>query len=218
MTETVEVRESPAQISGRAAVSIEPTEIGCHIGVFYVANDAGDVRHLHLAFHHALRDEIPASRERSVVPALAGTDLSTVATFARLVARRNADGRVPYALKDGARLNADGGVDLRGALGLTCATFVMELFRAADVVLLDEATWHAGRSAEREEEDRAAQAKLVGYLRSRNAVHAGLVEGEVGCTRFRSEEVAAASGLSGHPIGYDRAELFGRVLLMRLGE
>jgi hypothetical protein len=114
-----------------------------------------------------------------------------------------------------AHFSATGALELNGSLGLTCATFLDLVFAHAHVTLLDAATWEEGRSPERRAEDAAAQRRLVTYLRQMAgaAEHAELVAKEVPCTRIRAEEVAAASGMTGHPIPFARAELEGARIL-----
>lgn len=94
-------------------------------------------------------------------------------------------------------------------------TFIDLVFAHAHVTLLDEATWETGRSPERRAEDEAAQRRLVKYLRQTvgAAKHAELVEKEIPCTRIRAEEVAAASGMTGHPIPFARVEPEGARIL-----
>lgn len=114
-----------------------------------------------------------------------------------------------------ARFDPDGTLQLGRSLGLTCATFVTLVFGHAGIHLLDMSTWDTDRSAERKREDEDAQRRLVAYLRRNpeSAAHADLVERQVGCTRIRAEEVAAASGMTGHPIPFVRAEPEGRRVL-----
>jgi hypothetical protein len=179
-----------------------------HVGLSYRADDAGARCHLHLAFHFQLKnDEAPGADALWVTPRLDEIALADVRASAQLIARRHEDGRVPYAFQKGAaRFSAAGVLELNGSLGLTCATFLALVFAHAHVPLLDEATWEGGRSPERRAEDEAAQRRLVEYLRQIGAAkHAGLVEKEIPCTRIRAEEVAAASGMTGHPIPFARA-------------
>ena len=216
--EALTVLPMAAPQAQRAAVTIMPGAVGAHIGVRYVADDDGALRHMHLAFHHAFEDSACAPDDALwVVPGLRDEELEDVATSARLVARRHHDGRIPYAFdKRGAHFSAEGALVLGGSAGLTCATFVLVLFEHANLHLVDEVTWDAGRSAARIDEDERAQGELVAFLEKRDAAQAKRVEGEVGCTRVRAEEVAGASGIPGHPISFARAEPAGRYLLARL--
>lgn len=194
-----------------AVVTVCKSPVGAHVGISYRVDDDGARRHLHLAFHFRLQDdEAPDIDALWVAPRLDEFALADVRASAHLIARRHKDGHIPYAFKKGAaRFSATtGALELNGSLGLTCATFLDLVFAHANVPLLDAATWEEGRSPERRADDEAAQRLLVKYLRQTTgaAEHAELVEKEVPCTRIRAEEVAAASGMAGHPIPFVRAE------------
>lgn len=115
-----------------------------------------------------------------------------------------------------AAILSDGSVTLGESLGLTCATFLLALFDAAQVKLLALGSWDTDRTAERCDEDEAAQRQIVLHLRSHDPGHARLVEQDVGCTRVRAEEVAAASGMTERPADFARVEPEGRSVLSRL--
>jgi hypothetical protein len=191
--------------------------VGAHVGILYLANDDGVRDHLHLAWHYDLRNDRGQPSEGSwIVPRLRELELADVRASARLIAKRNADGRVPYALdRSTARFDATGALELNGSKGLTCATFLLLVFAHAQITLLDVGTWDRDRAEVRRREDDEAQAKLVAYLHSnpKSRAQAELIEREVGCTRIRAEEVAAASGMDGHPVEYLRAEPEGRRVL-----
>lgn len=187
-----------------AVVTVCESPVGAHVGLSYRVDDAGARRHLHLAFHFLLKnDDAPVADALWVAPRLDEIALADVRASAQLIARRHEDGRVPYAL------------ELNGSLGLTCATFLELVFAHAHVPLLDAATWEEGRSPERQAADKAAQQRLVDYLGgiAGAAKHAELVKKEIGCTRIRAEEVAAASGMTGHPISFACAEPEGARIL-----
>lgn len=200
-----------------AVVTVCKSPVGAHAGLSYRADDAGMRRHLHLAFHHLLRnDEAPSPDAFWVRPRLDEFELADVRASAHLIGRRHEDGKIPYAFQRGtARFSAAGALELNGSLGLTCATFLELVFAHANILLLDTPTWEEGRSPARRAADEAALTQLVAYLRKRpDAVrHADHVEKDVRCTRIRAEEVAAASGMSGHPIPFVRAEPEGARIL-----
>ncbi|HSO00783.1 MAG TPA: hypothetical protein VLS89_20970 [Candidatus Nanopelagicales bacterium] len=200
-----------------AVVTMMKGAVGAHVGLLYRADHEGTRRHLHLADHFSLRDDLTAPSDAFwVVPGLDEFALADVRASARLIARRHEDGRVPYAFRQAdARFDETGTLRLNQSLGLTCSTFVRLVFARAGVELVDAETWDLGRSAERRREDEAAQSRLVSYLRRRPDAqqHAERVEQEIGCTRIRAEETAVASGMKGHPISFARAEPQGRHVL-----
>jgi len=200
-----------------AAATLGPSAVHTHGGVLYQRSEDGAVRHLHLAWHHQLRDDDGLPEGTGwIMPALPVATLDDVAFAAELVAKRAAEQRVPYGLAlERARLDDSGVVVLDGERGLTCATFVMVVYAKAGVTLLERNTWHSDRDEQRRAEDRAHQEQLVSYLRATHGAeeHAKRVSNEVGCTRFRAEEVAGATALLPRPVPYAVAEPTGRALL-----
>jgi hypothetical protein len=97
--------------------------------------------------------------------------------------------------------------------GLNCSALVMMVFELACVPLLDEESWSTERTAEREAEDRAAQETLLSALPFDQQEK---LQSELGAPRVRAEEVAAASGLSGRPVPFERCAPAGAALLERL--
>lgn len=141
--------------------------------------------------------------------------LGFVRSLATLVANRHADGHVPYALRaaNATFARSSGEIRLNESIGFTCSTFVLRLFSSTGITLIDEPTWETGRSEARIEEDTAAQKKLVEFLRDRDPAHAAAVEREIGCTRIRAEEVAAASASTKPPVTFsDVVEVGARLL------
>ncbi len=217
MTEHVTLKPAATVPTEDAVVTVMPSVVGAHVGILYRIDRAGSRRHLHLAFHFDLRDEPGAPGDAHwVVPHLDEIALADLGQSAWLIARSHENGRVPYAFrKSSARFESGGTLTLNQSLGLTCSTFVSLVFAHAGIPLLEEGTWDLARSAERRLEDTAAQLRLVGYLRRTPDAqeHADRVAAEIGCTRVRAEEVAAASGMTGHPIPFARAEPEGRRVL-----
>lgn len=203
-----------------AVVTVCEGLVGAHVGLYYLVDDAGARRHLHLAWHFSLKnDDKPDADALWVAPRLDEIALADVRRSAHLIARRHEDGRIPYAFQKGAScFSATGVLELNGSLGLTCATFLDLVFAHANVSLLDVSTWDNDRSPERRVADQNAQRRLVEYLRKTHgaAQHAELVEREIPCMRIRAEEVAAASGMTGHPIPFLSAEPEGARILAAL--
>lgn len=220
--QTLPMREAPARaVAGLCAL---PGAVGAHVGIVYCADDEGTRRVLHQAWHHDTRDEsVDCFVDGSAKPCLwvqPGLDVdeqNDLRTMARLVASRLSENRLPYALlRRDATVGQDGVVALGQSIGLTCATFVLLLFAAASVPLLDEPSWEP-RSEPRRRADETAQEALVQHLERRWPEHARRVREESGCTRFRAEEVAAASHLCERPVAFSTVEPLGAALLGRLG-
>lgn len=200
-----------------AVVTVAKSVVGAHVGILYRVDKSGARRHLHLAFHHQLQDDPDFLAETFWIrPGLDEYAISDLCAAARLIANRHRDRRVAYALHPrNAAIDQDGTIRLNQSLGLTCATFVVLVFRHVRVELLNAESWD-GRTDERRLEDEKAQTLLVSYLQARSAQHAEMVRRDIGCTRIRAEEVAAASGMTDHPIPFDKAEPAGRRVLEML--
>jgi hypothetical protein len=200
-----------------AAVTLGPSDVHTHAGVLYQRSQDDAVRHLHLAWHHRLCDDAGlAAGVGWIEPTLPEDVIENVAFIAELIANRGENGTVPYGLSlERAKVDDHGVVVLDGERGLTCATFVMIVFAKVGVSLLDRETWNTHHDEARRAEDAAHQRSRVGFLRRTPGAtqHADNVEREVGCTRFRAEEVAAATALSPRPVPYAVAEPAGRALL-----
>ena len=146
-----------------------------------------------------------------VVPTPDNDALEDLATLCAVVARRRP--QIPYALTAAdARVTQDGSFLLGGSHGLTCASFVAVLFLGVGVRLVDMQSWLADRDLARAEEDEQAQRRLAEHLSGRWPAHAALVSAEVGCARLRPEEVAAASGVSPHPLTLARGVAAARIV------
>jgi hypothetical protein len=221
VTGSVVLHPISAHPAEAAVVTVMQGPVGAHVGLLYQADDDGGRRYLELAWHLQMRDEeVPPPEAFWVEPRLTKHQLADIAYSALMIARRQHRGFVPYAFDPAdSRFDAQGALRLNKSLGLTCATFVLRVLAHAGIQLLNEPTWNE-RSEMRRLEDDSAQRKLVAYLRKNPdwRSHAALVAAEVGCTRFRAEEVAAVSGMTGHPIAFERAEPAGRRVLAMLRE
>lgn len=190
--------EPPKVADPAAAVALAEGAVVLHAGLFYRSTDG--YRVLHLADHLVVRDDGADAwhgcwARPTTVDEL---DLRAVSDQAAFVAA--ARPTVPYGLRYiDTKFGADGML-LRGQTecGLTCATFVLALFRLARVELLELSTW-ATRP-----EDVDAQKALVAFLEGRGASndHVEAVRSEVGCLRYRPEEVAAATAVAPHPAAF----------------
>ncbi len=189
---------------GPAAVALADGAVGLHTGILYRPAGDGTPRVLHLAFHHQLRSEPPSDGWRWVVPDLDAYDLEYVAALCRLIADNPANRDVPYAFRFIDSGIAEDGSVLVGTSdrGLTCATFVLAIFRAVGVELLALDAWST-RPA-----DVAAQERLLEYLEGRDRAQHEAVRSQVGCRRYRAEVVAAATAAP-RPVAFAIAEALG---------
>ena len=199
------------------AVAICLTRRGnTHCGVLH-NGDTGPTTLLHLAWHHDLRSEAPGAEYLWVQPSVHRARARSIAALCRLIWRRySADRRMPYALRyDGDAFDATTGeLLLKGSThGLTCATLLLAIFQTFGIRLLDCATWPPRA------EDNEQQASYLQLLRGTGAAddHCRAVQSEIGCVRFRPEEVVGAASGAVFPSSFDYAREAAREILSALG-
>jgi hypothetical protein len=188
--------------------------VGLHAGILY-QDPHQQTRVLHLAWHHQLRDDPHDEHDGwlGITPLLDEIDQRVLLGACRSVAKHRAALQLPYGFRyQHSRLDQDGNfIPGPGESGLTCATFVLAVFRMAALDLLDLPSWEQ-RPAERVNEDDEAQRTLIAYLQRKYPAQAEALQQEKGCARFRSEEVAAASAQSAFPVSYEIASRVGALL------
>ena len=168
-----------------------------HLGIIYREVEHGKLSHIHLAWHHMLtsEDELPSGLlgDPSIHPAR----LRQVAAMCRKIWRQN--GRaVPYAFSDPEGIfNPETGKILLGdtRYGLTCSSFVLAVFFACGLRIVNVSEWPNLR-----EGDNEWQEFILGQLSRRlSGDELRNVESQKGFARFRPEEVIAAAVQFPHP-------------------
>ena len=132
----------PIEAFDRLAIAIKRIQgEQLHCGFLYNTDEAGP-RFAHLAFHFDLRDEKPDSRYRR---ADCGLDEYNKAFIASMLPRiTNQRQQIPYSVNsDGISFNPATGVLNAAPLGkgLTCATFIIAVFRTYGFQLVREEEW-----------------------------------------------------------------------------
>jgi hypothetical protein len=211
---------------GHVAIAIGGGALGPsgHVGLLY--KDGETVRCAHLEWHYHLKlEEGTRPGDGWVSSSLPELYAMQVAARCRRIVRANPSG-LPYAPGSFGRFNAAGEyVRDEGAHGFTCATFILAVFAAADVPLVDVQSWPARDDDERfhrfvvealEESLSRQRQKLsllenVGSL-SQAAVlrprianlenHLEAVRVSPRSARFRPDEVAAAISLPSVPVSF----------------
>lgn len=183
--------------------------VGLHTGIAYRDGATEAWRIIHLAWHEMMEvNDEPNGWDRwaLIPPAIDPLDLETLAIFCAVRAQLGPGIRYGFRF-DETTIDDAGNVVLGpNEIGLTCATFVMAMFDHAKIALL------AGDSWKTREEDLAAQRQLAAMMRrSTRALlaHKEALEREVGCMRFRAEEVAAATAFLKRPVPFVAAEMAG---------
>lgn len=183
------------------AVVLCRTEHGnFHVGLLHRA-EKGRASMLHLGWRDYLSTEWPWLRLR-VCPDCEPENRRLAAGYCRLIWRKFRQTRTfPYALGDFAStFDAEGNLVLkRDSPGLTCATFVMAVFRASGVELVDEVGWPV-----RVDEDRRWLAAIANFA---HPEHLNLLRAQVeqGVARVHPHELVGACTLSPLPATFDKA-------------
>jgi len=184
---------------GRGAIVLMRGAIDLHAGIYFRrSNQMENV--LHLASHYRLLCEETGDEWAFADPAIDPIELEVLAGFCALLDRVRP--RVPYGLSFRTSRFDDEGrfVPGEGQIGLTCSTFVLAVFDWARIPLVVRESW------ETRAEDILAQQQLLALLSGRAvADHLQALAREVGCMRFRTEEIAAASMNPMRPVPFATA-------------
>lgn len=198
--------KSLADVNGDfVAVSFERTGPNQNHAGLCIRQGAEPELLVELRWHHQLAAGPLRSPARLAVLGIDPLRLPAVVGYIRSVALNPGD-RIPYgvALPDDC-FDATSGAWLLGPTGrgLTCATFVIAVLKAAGFTLLDVLSWQA------RPEDEAWRQLIIAALRGNpsNRQQADHIEREGACSRFRPEEVAGAGlvPVSGWPVGFAEA-------------
>jgi len=196
----------------------EPRADQRHIKIAYRPGARAQLRAIHLAWHHHLRDEDDlGAKYRCVV--LRGVPLAlqpTIVAQCKRSASADVESGLPYGFgpprTSVMRDERTGRLVIEGASGLTCATFVLAILRLANVELAALDTW------ESRDGDDEWKAGIVDALEQSGAspAHVVAVREDSGHTRVRPEDVAGAATESVIPVVFARANELGARLLAEL--
>jgi hypothetical protein len=204
------------------ALLIMRTPGGTHTGILYRVD--GDLHALHQCWHLMFRFERIPKSYACVTPNLLSEEFDSVVGTCRLFVQRiqqRGCPRFPMAFSQPQRtkISAEGEVIWDGSVGLTCATFVLAVFGAAHIPLVDLSGWRR-----RPEDDARHEALLLDMERGlpdlnvspADPSHIARVRAELPCIRVRPEEVAGAALFSDRPVGFELAEQAGLWILDHL--
>lgn len=203
-----------------AAVALQVHAHGFHVGVLH-RESSGDVKCLHLEWHLILSNDVPVEMQAWIQPPYPKRRLRSIAAYCRRLWNNKSTHGIKYGFRyvdskyvDLPRTTSDKDKNVGKLLlgptehGFTCATFVLVLFRAAGVELVDVFAWPS------RDVDRTWQERMISSLRRHRSPegsnedlenHLRLLESEIGCARFRPEEVAAAASRDEYPVHHETA-------------
>lgn len=194
------------------AIGLTRGAFGSHIGLaFHSAKDG--VQLLHLRFHRdVVAESFPISNQCwiATIPEFQKTNSKILVAIARAVASRKATINFGINL-----LAANGSFDAngrytapRGSDGLTCATFISEIFRAVGLPLVQLDTWEA------RDQDLVWGNDVCALLKHRGGAsdeHIEAVRSSINGLRLRPEEVAFSADLPSRarPVAFAEASVGG---------
>ncbi len=173
-----------------------------HCGIVFRSDNKINV--LHLEWHHSLSVSENISEFTNYIyvkSKLIGFTQQAVSAMCRLIVKKKSENKIPYALRyKGGSFSNTGILKLEETeFGLTCATFVLAVFKSCSISLIDILNW-----SEREI-DSCFHISVVNALeRSKEYFHISdehieNVKNEIGCSRFRPEEVAISISFENIP-------------------
>lgn len=189
-----------------------------HLGILHRTSVDGSVLALHLVWHCDLRNEVAPSKGLCIEPTVPRLRLQQVAARCRQIWDENQNGDVPFGFSNpnGFFDDATGKMLLGPSRhGLTCASFVIAAFKFAGIELVRYDTWPTNQ-----DDDQKWQKHVVTLLKdprsNASPEHIRSVEGEIGNSRFRPEQVAGAAIVSPLPADYQQAVQNGELIVKEL--
>jgi hypothetical protein len=203
---------------GGIAISISVNDDGSrHVGLLHSFQDSGRVEMLDLGWHFILRNEEAEPGTFLVRTNIGVRAQLQIAAYCRLIWRMNGSDSIPYGFGSTQHALNKAGIYLPGETGegLTCATFVLAVFDAKRIPLVEYLTWPSNRP-----DDHQWQQKIVTLLeRPRSAASEEHIEAArkgIGNLRYRPEEVAAAATVAPPQAHFNAVDPVARQILAEL--
>jgi hypothetical protein len=195
-----------------------------HVGVLYRNND-NKIKLLHLAFHKLLREDDFSDQFLWVDISLDKANKMHFATICQLIINSNQNG-IPYGLGvDDSKFGNQGQFTPAGEFaGLTCATFIMQLFHSQGFYIVDIEKWKKRKS------DKKWQIQIMQrvekYIKDKGLTkpytsdfinyQKRLIRN--GSARYKPEEVTAAAALENPPHDFHSIRPHANQILNQLNE
>jgi hypothetical protein len=185
-------------------------------------NFDNSVREIHLGWHHYFLHSEIKSGESYIwkVPNLPKSRLRSIVAKCILVSENQlkSDKKpLPYAIGyySGREFNQDGiytddqsGIEY----GMTCATFILTLFKSVGIELLDRQQW-IYRNDDKPWFDYIISHLETGFANGKvSKKHLDNVKNEFNCSRYRPEEVFGSLFCSNNPSSFECSSTFGYVV------
>jgi len=193
------------------AITVDDSGNQNHIGLLYKLDLDQSTDLLHLAFHFLLLKTKPSDRYLWLECGLDKINKAAMAAFCQDVYEANGADSIPYGIDlSGKSFDSVTGLwNHKTCTGLTCSTFVMEVFSALGHSILDIDTWKPRES------DKEWQANIISTLLSNGASndHVDYQMKHIGAFRFRPEEVVGSVPQKQYMVSFDDAKSFAKEIL-----
>lgn len=205
ISDFLESTETTGVLIGQSDPIQNPNQLHC--GIVYKYQNKFNA--IHLAWHNVLKNDDDTTKFPNYLYIKSAIPISrqnSIAAMCRLILKRKNEKQIPYGLLySGGKFTKDGILNLDSKeSGLTCATFVLAVYDTCQIKLIDFNNWQP-RVSDKEWHnyiiDCLIQTKDIFNI---SELHIENVTNEIGCARFRPEEVAISSALNDFPADSDR--------------
>ena len=194
------------------AVAIGRHDPYLHTGVIY-RSSANELRMLDLRMHLRIGNSRPTRNFAWAVPNIPIEEARQIAGLCERIAETRPHVHYGFHYAPSVFSVKDGSLQLGdNMIGLTCATFVLALFHSFNIRLVLEETWKPRES------DAQWQEEILEWMardgtRERLGIDDKYLQGnakDIGCLRYRPEEVAGACLMDDIPVDFALAERIGK--------
>ena len=208
-------QERPFTEIRNAAVAIALIGTGQqHLGILFKTDLEGEVKLGDLAWHNDLRERNPKPHYLWIDPPISAIRALQVAVRCRQILKANQTG-IPYGFSPpNDCFDQETARFLLGTtgVGLTCATFVLAVFKSAGVKLAILNTWPEKRAGDDEWVDSICESLLKDGA---PAEHVEALRKNPG-TRYRPEDVAGCGAADKVPSAFEVANTLGLQVIQKL--
>ncbi len=191
------------------------TEGQNHIGILYNENINSPARILHLAWHYILIDEEPKNTYHWLDCGLDEINKAVLVAYCKEIIHVNGKDTIPYGIditdKVFNPITGEWAPENENC-GLTCSTFVMQVFSAQGHNILCKESWENRAS------DSRWQTNILNKLSENNISEKYIAKQKknIGAFRFRPEEVAGSIPQCEYPVPFSKAVEFGEILVNQI--
>lgn len=183
-----------------------------HIGIIYKIGNTAPAIMLDLQWHHLLRQRTPSNSYAWLDCGLDIYNKAALAAYCNDIYSENGENTIPYGVGiSGKSFDPATGKWILGNPhdGLTCASFVLEVFAAQGHTVLNKESWQERNT------DKDWQNHIINALEDTGASpeHINYQRSLIGIFRYRPEEVAGAIPQDEYPVDFDDALEYAKEVL-----